>query len=161
MGVIKNVLAITGGIAILGYATKSAAEKLISNVVVQAGQPQLDNTPFSQGYFKLDLPVSIANYNPFPLGIDYFAGVIKYGEITLSNVSLPFGLWVNANDSTIINLNIDIPINTVFNDIANLINSGNIFGAILNKITLNGEIKVLGSIASTTIPLNNITIPII
>lgn len=161
MSAAKNALAITGGIAILSILGKSLAEKIASNIKVQAGQPILSSNPLSDGFLKTNVPITIENHNPFPIGVDSFRGIVSYGGLTLANVSLPVGLYVEAGGVERIVLNLDIPIQRVLTDTAQLINSGNIFDAFINKIMLNGYVKVLGNYTNTTIPLNNIPLPII
>ena len=161
MATTKNALAIVGGLAIGAYFIKSAADKVIANVIVTPGTPQIDNTPFASGYIKVDLPITIENKNGFGLSTEYFAGLIKYGELTLGNVSALAPMAIPAGTSRTINLDFDIPVQSVVNDVAALLQSGNIFNALLNTITLNGYLQVQGNITKVPIPLNNISIPIV
>lgn len=158
----KNILAITGGITIGALVLKSIADKIISNVEITNGIPQIDNTPFLNGDFRVNIPVIIKNRNPFPLGVDALNGVIKYGQITLSKIAIPYGFSVDANSESVFNLDMDIPIQTVFQDVAALINGGNIFNALLNKITLtDGEVSLFSNYVHVRIPLREIPIPIV
>lgn len=157
----KNLLAVTGGVAIMGAMGYTLVQKLISNVIIDTGNPTIDNTPFANGYLRTDVPLTITNNNSFDIGISSFFGRVNYGIVDLASVSMPFGFSVPAGTTRIIKLNMDIPIVSVLNDISQLIVQGNVFDAILNKIELNGTIVVKGRLAKVKIPLENISIPIV
>ena len=157
----KNALAVTGGLAILGGLGYALANKLISNVYIDVGNPTIDNTPFMDGYLKTNVPITIINNNVFGIGITSFYGRVNYGMLDLADVSMPFGFSVPAGTQRVVELNMDIPINEVLSDISALIQNGSVFDAILNKIELNGTVIVKGRLAKARIPLENISIPII
>lgn len=167
--VIKTGLAVVGGVAILAYGAKQAALAIINNIEVLPGNPQLDSTlpptsiidPNAETYIRLDLPVTITNNNAFPLGVDWFMGVVKYGQLTLTNVNLPYGLFVPSGQTVTITLDVDVPVKRVVQDIQALIQQGNIFNALINKVTLSGSLQVTGNLTKIPIPLDNIAIPIV
>jgi len=160
-GMGKNVLAVTGGIAILGGIGYVVANKLISNVFLDVGNPSMDNTPFANGYLRTNVPLTITNNNVFPIGISSFFGRVNYGMLDLADVSIPFGFSVPSGATRVVELNMDIPIAEVLTDIGALIQNGSVFNAILNKIELNGTVIVKGRFAKARIPLENIAIPIV
>ena len=157
----KNVLAITGGLAIMGGLGYALVNKLITNVYVDVGNPSVDSTPFVNGYLKTKVPLTITNNNVFDIGITSFFGRVNYGIVDLADVSIPFGFSVPSGSTRLVELNMDIPITEVLTDIGALIQDGNIFNAILNKIELNGTVVVKGRFAKAKIPLENIAIPIV
>lgn len=157
----KNILALTGAGAIVYLVTKSTIDQFISNIVVTAGNPSVDSTPFSNGYIHTTVPVTITNNNIFPIGIKSFFGRVSYGQLSLADVSLPVGFYVPSGSTRQIALDMDIPVLTITNDIANLIQQGDVWNAIMNKITLNGVLHLYGNFTNIPIPLNNIVIPIL
>jgi LEA14-like dessication related protein len=157
----KTVLAGVGVIALGAVVVGGAAAAIIKNVIVTNGNPSIDNTAFSSGYLQTNVPVQIKNNNPFPIGIEYFHGVVTFGQVTLARVALPQGFTVGAGSTLIFDLDMDIPVERVANDISNLIAQGNIFNAILNKIELTGKLQVKGNFTNVPIPLNRIAIPIV
>jgi LEA14-like dessication related protein len=156
-----KVLAVVGGLSIGAFLLKQAADKILSNIIVTVGTPQLDSSPFADGYLKSDVPVTIENYNPFPLGLEYFAGRVNYGELKLTNISILTPISIPANSTRTITLDLDIPIQSVLNDVIGLLQGGSIFSALINPITLNGALQVQGNISQIPIPLNDIRIPIV
>lgn len=158
----KNGLAIVGGLAILGAFAVKAVNVITSNIKVSASSPSLDFTNYSSylgnSIIPLDVTVTIENSNPFPLGIQNFFGVVKYGSITLSNVSIPYGLYIPSNSVQSFLLNVDLPIEKIINDIAS---QNNIWNAILNRIELSGTVRVGARGYNINIPLDRIAIPIV
>jgi hypothetical protein len=159
--VVRNTLAVAGGLAVIALVLKGAADKIIENIEVVPGQPQLDSTPFYNGFLMADVPVTITNKNPFPLGLKYFRGLVSFGKVRLANISIDTPFSVPSGGTLTITLNMDIPIGQVMGDIGDLLLGGNIFDAILNKILLNGELQVQGNFTNVPIPLENISIPIV
>jgi len=157
----KNVLAIVGGISIAALILKQAADNLLQNVIVTLGNPQMDSTPFAQGFLKVDVPVTIENRNPIPLGLKYFRGVVTYGQVRLSNVSIDTPFTVPPGGTRTINLNMDIPIDKVLNDLVGLFENGNVWNALLNKIELNGQLQIQGNFTDIPLPITGIAIPIV
>lgn len=158
----KTVLAVVGGLALVGYAATVAASSIIDNIDYEVGKPTLDSQtpptgPNGEVYARIQLPISITNRNAVGLGIDSFSGVVSYGLITLAQIAIPYQVWLAAGQTTIINIDINIPINVVMNDIAAAVSSGNILSTIMNKIYLNGEVNIGG----LTIPIAQTAIPII
>lgn len=154
-------LAIFGGLALLGMGVQKAIEKIISNVTVIPGNPSMDNTPFANGYIRTNIPLTITNSNPFPIGVNSFFGDISYGDLLLGQVNLPVGFHVPSGSTRIVGLNFNIPIAKVTSDLLLLIQQGDVFNAILNTIELNGIIQLSGNFLNAPIYLNNIKIPIV
>ena len=161
MSAIKNGLAVAGGVALFTSFLKGAANKIKNNIIATNGIPQIDLQEYVQGYLLLDMPVTITNHNPFSIGVDSFQGRVSYGALTLTDVALPYGFYIEAGKTQTFNLDINIPLQQVGNDLAALINNGNIFNALLNKLTLNGKVMILGNYTAIEIPLENIVIPIL
>ena len=157
----KNLLAITGGVAVVGSLGYLLVQKLVSNIKVDVGNPTIDTTPFLNGYLRTNVPLVVTNNNYFDIGITSFFGKVNYGLVDIANVSIPYGFSIPAKTTKTVTLNMDIPIAEVLNDIGLLISNGSVFDAILNKIELNGSILIKGRVAQAKIPLNNITIPIV
>lgn len=157
----KTALAIAGAGAIAYFILRSAADKVLANIKIDIGNPQMDNTPFLSGAVQVDVPVSIQNNNSFALDIQSFYGVVSYGDITLSNVSIPIGFIVASASQKTITLDMNIPINTVLNDVIAAIQSGNIFNTLINKLYLTGALAVNTPAGAITIPLNRVAIPIV
>lgn len=157
----KTVLAIVGAGAIGYTIVKTAADKLRENVIFSIGMPVLDNSNFEHGFIKVRLPVVITNHNIFSIDVNSFFGVVRYGNVRLSNVTIPVGFVLVPHQTKTITLNLDIPINAVMNDVINEIQQGSIFNTLLNKIYLSGAISIKTDITSVSIPLENIPIPII
>lgn len=160
-GIATKGLAIFGGLALLGIGVKKTIEKIISNVTITPGNPSMDNTPFHNGYIRTNIPLSITNNNPFPIGVNSFFGQITYGEVLLGDVALPVGFHVPSGTTRVIGMSFNIPIAKVTGDILLLIQEGDIFNAILNTIELNGIIQLSGNFLNAPIPLHNIKIPIV
>ena len=156
----KTVFAVGGGVALVAYLAKKTIDNIVSNVVIELGVPQLDNTPFAQGYINLDVPVTITNNNPFPINVKYFHGLVTYGPIALANISFPVGFSLPAGLTKTINLDMAIPITQVFNDVLDELASGNIWDVVLNKIYLNGTLQLHGNFTNVPIQLEQIPIPI-
>ncbi len=163
-----KVLAGVGILALIGAAASSAVAAILDNINVATGNAQLDyNTPplnpiTGEIYVRVDLPVIITNSNPFPLGVGGFSGIIKYGEIVLTTVSLPYGgLWIGAGETKTILVNVDIPIKRVIEDFNNALTSGNLLNVFLNKVLLSGTISLTGDSTSVTFPIENIAIPVV
>lgn len=156
----KNILAATGAVAIIALVLNETAKKLIANVIITPGTPQMDNTPFAQGFIKVDVPVTIQNLNPMPIGLKYFFGNVTYGDLTLSEVSIPTAFSIPSGATRTINLDMDIPINTVLGDITTIIAQGNWWNAVLNKIELNGTLQVQGNFTNIPINIDRIAIPL-
>ena len=154
-------LAIVGGLAILGLGAKVAVDKIISNVYVNPGNPSMDTTPYSNGYLRTDVPLTITNNNAFPIGVRSFFGNVTYGQLMLGEVALPVGFHVPSGSTRIVNLDFNIPIQQVMTQVLSLIQQGDVFNAILNKIELNGVVTLSGNFLNAQIPLNNIAIPIV
>jgi LEA14-like dessication related protein len=154
-------LAIVGGLAILGLGAKVAIDKIISNVYVNPGNPAMDNTPFANGYLRTDVPLTITNQNAFPIGVRSFFGNVTYGEVLLGEVALPVGFHVPSGSTRIVNLDFNIPIQQVMAQVLALIQQGDVFNAVLNKIELNGVVVLSGNFLNAQIPLHNIAIPIV
>jgi hypothetical protein len=157
----KNLLAITGGVAVVGSLGYLLVQKLVANVKVDVGNPTIDTTPFLNGYLRTNVPLVVTNNNYFDIGITSFFGKVNYGQLDIANVSIPYGFTIPSKTTNTVTLNMDIPILEVLNDIGLLISNGSVFDAILNKIELNGSILIKGRVAQAKIPLNNITIPIV
>lgn len=157
----KTVLAIGGGLALIGYLAKLSVDKIIENLDVQIGNPQFDSSIFDDGFIKVDIPVIISNQNPFAVNVKYFFGVVKYGDITLANVSLPIQFSVAPGTTKTINLDMDIPIFTVLDDLLSELGGGNILDVFLNKIYLSGKLQLMGNFVDVPIQLDKISIPIV
>lgn len=156
----KNVLAVVTVLALVALAAKKAVDAIIANIKVTPGMPVLDSTPFLDSQLRTDVPIVIQNDNPFPLSIVNFFGVVSYGRLTLARVNLPYGFYVPGNSVRTIVLNMDIPIDRVISDTALLIQQGNIWDALLNRIELSGAVAVGGGGYSFTIPIDRVAIPI-
>ena len=167
-GLVTKGLALVGVAALVATAAKKAVDAIIANVHVSSGNPVLDyNTPPTnpiipnEVYARIDLPITVTNNNIFPLGVNSFGGVVKYGNITLTTVALPYGIWVPSGGTITVTVDVDIPIKRVYDDMAAAFSSGNILNVVLNKILLSGVVDVVGNGTGVSIPLNNIAIPII
>jgi len=158
---IYRILSVVGAGAIVSSVIKKGGEKVADNITVSVGTPIIDKSLFTNGSINLKLPISIENKNIIPIGVSSFSGVVSYGAVTLSNVSLPTGFYINPNDSDTITLNIAIPIQKVLNDLSNVVSSGNLFNALLNKIYLNGSINMKYNGVNLSIPIESVEIPII
>ena len=158
----KTIFAIGGGIALLALLAKATIDRIIDNIIIDIGTPQLDSTPFSDGFIRVDVPVIITNNNPFPINVKYFFGVVKYGNITLANVNFPIGFSIAPGMVKTINLDLDVPISTVLTDLSALLTSNtSLLDALLNKIYLSGKLQLVGNFTNVPISLDNIPIPII
>lgn len=149
-------------------AGKSAIDAIIANVHVSSGNPRLDYNTLptnplipNEVYVRIDLPITVTNNNIFPLGVNSFNGVIKYGSVTLTTVGLPYGIWVPSGGTVTVTVDVDIPLRQVYNDMSVALANGNILSVALNKILLSGTVNVTGNGTGVSIPLNNISIPII
>lgn len=156
----KNILAATGAVAIIALVLNETAKKLIANIIITPGTPQMDSTPFAQGFIKVDVPITIENLNPMPIGLKYFYGTVTFGDLTLSQVSIPTAFTIPSGATRTINLDMDIPILKVLGDITALFEQGNIWDAVLNKIELNGTLQVQGNFTNIPISIDRIAIPI-
>lgn len=161
MAVVTNTLALVGIAALLASAADAAKNVIVSNIVVTSGIPQIDMQDYHVGYINFNLPVTIKNYNYFPLAIDYFKGTVSYGLLNLTDVELPFGLYIESGGQKTINLEVDVPIVGLGQNIADLIEQGNIFSAIINQLKLNGYILLLGNYQSVRFELKDVVIPLI
>jgi len=160
-GIATKGLAVFGGLALIGIGVSKAVEKIISNVTISPGNPSMDNTPFANGYIRTNIPISITNENPFPIGVKSFFGDITYGTVLLGKVALPVGFHVPSGTTRVVGLNFNIPVSQVIEDVLLLIQQGDVFNAILNTIELNGVIQLSGNFLNAPIPLNHIKIPIV
>jgi LEA14-like dessication related protein len=167
-GIVTKGLAFVGVAALLVGAGNAVVNAIIANVAVSAGNPRLDfNTPAidplnpNEVFVRVDLPITVTNDNVFPLGVNSFEGVIKYGNITLTTIGLPYGIWVPAGGTITVNVDVDIPLRRVYDDLAIAIANGNILNTLLNKITLSGTVHVVGKGTGVSIPLTDIAIPIV
>jgi hypothetical protein len=167
-GAVTKGLAVVGVAALFVGAGKAAIDAIIANVSVSSGNPVLDyNTPAidpnnpNEVFVRVDLPITVSNQNPFPLGVSSFNGVIKYGNITLTSVGLPYGIRVPSGGTITVNVDVDIPLKRVYDDIAAAIAAGDILNTFLNKIMLSGVVHVTGKGRGISIPLENIAIPIV
>ncbi len=158
---IYRILSVVGAGAILSSVIKKGGEKVANNITVSVGTPIIDKALFTNGSINLKLPISIENKNIIPIGVSSFSGVVSYGTVTLSNVSLPTGFFIEAESSDTITLNINIPIQKVLNDLNNIVSSGNLFNALLNKIYLNGSINMKYNGVNLSIPIESVEIPIL
>lgn len=161
----KELLSIVG-IGSIGYFVfNSIKNTLVNNVIINLGNPTLDNQFFSNGYFKLDVPIYITNNNIFDISFAYFTGYVTYGNIKLADVSIPYNFSIPNNTTRQFNLNADIPIVSVMNDLVNAItyvsNGGSIFDLLINKIELTGTIVLKSGTMQFPINLDKIAIPIV
>lgn len=157
----KTVFAIGGGLALIGLMAKQAIDTIIKNVIISIGTPQMDSTPFVDGFIRTDIPIIITNNNPFPINVKYFFGLVKYGKIRLANVNFPIGFSIPPGTTKTINLDMDIPIQMVFDDMLQAIQGGNILDTLLNKIYLDGTLQLHGNFTNVPIQLEQIAIPIV
>lgn len=163
----KTVLAFIGGAAIVGALAYKAIQVIIGNIKIVPGTPVLDTSIYNllpapgttYNTMNLDVPIFIENKNPFPLAINNFFGSVYYGKIILTRVTLPNGIYVPANSSTTINLNLDIPIDAVINDVANAAGQG-ILNVLLNRIELVGSVRIGAKGYNLQYKLDRIPIPI-
>ena len=161
----KNLLSIIG-IGSVGYFVfNSIKNTLVNNVIIQLGNPELDKQFFSDGFFKLDVPIYITNNNIFDISFAYFTGYVTYGNIKLANVSIPYNFSIPNGTTRQFNLNTDIPITSVMADLSNAIQyvlqGGSIFDLLINRIELTGTIVLNSGRISVPIPLDRIPIPIV
>lgn len=164
--VVTYSLAAVGVVALGVIAAQKALEAIQKNISVDVGNPNIDmntqpyNAVTGETYVRLDLPVTISNYNIFPLGARYFYGTIKYGNLTLTEVNLPYGLWVPSGGTVTITIDVDIPVRRVLDDIYYIAQNSNILDALINKVKLSGKLDLYGNMTNIPIPLNDIVIPI-
>jgi LEA14-like dessication related protein len=156
----KTILALIGVGAIVAGIGAKAIALIIANIKTTAGSPVPDYANFNNGFIALDVPVAIENKNPFPIGIQNFFGVVHYGDLTLSNISLPLGIYVPAYSSQTVVLNLDIPVQEVVQDIGLLVQQGNIWNALINRLELDGSVRVGAKGYSFVIYLEKIAIPL-
>lgn len=157
----KTILAGVGVIAIFLLMAQKAIAAIVANIKVTPGTPVLDSQPFLDNHIRTDVPIVIENNNPFPLSIINFFGMVSYGQLTLARVTLPQGFYVPANSVSTIVLNMDIPIQQVVSDTALIIQQGDIWNALMNRIELSGSVAVGGGGYSFTIPIDRVAIPIV
>ncbi|MGH1339282.1 MAG: LEA type 2 family protein [Aureispira sp.] len=159
------------GLALVGVASmvyaggQSAANAALSNIKVTTGTPSVDTSTSPIGangeiYARVDLPLIVENKNPFALSADYFSGVVKYGNITLTQVSSNNGIYVGANATKTIVLDIDVPTRRVFQDAQQAMQSGNWYATLVNRILFTGTVRLSALGQSVNIPLEDIPIPI-
>lgn len=163
---------IVGGLAAIGVAAiavaagNAALEAIKNNISFSVGMPSVDMTtqPINpipgESYVRLDLPITITNNNVFPVGAQYFFGVVKYGSITLTEVNLPYGLWVPAGQTVTITLDVDIPVKRVLDDLYGIAQGGNLFNALINKVKLSGVFNLYGNLTNIPIEIKDLEIPI-
>jgi LEA14-like dessication related protein len=157
----KTILAAIGVFSIIGLAAYQAILAIIANIKVVPGNPSLDSQFFADGFIQTSVPITIENNNPFPLAIVNFFGVVNYGQLRLANVALPVGFYVPANSVKTIILDLDIPVESVVQDTVLLIQQGDVWNALLNRVELTGSIALGGGGHSFSIPLNRVAIPIV
>lgn len=157
----KTILAAIGVFSIIGLAAYQAILAIIANIKVTPGNPSLDSNFFADGFIQTSVPITIENNNPFPLAIVNFFGVVNYGQLRLANVALPVGFYVPANGVKTIILDLDIPVESVVQDTVLLIQQGDVWNALLNRVELTGSIALGGGGHSFSIPLNRVAIPIV
>lgn len=157
----KTILAAIGVFSIIGLAAYQAILAIIANIKVVPGNPSLDSQFFADGFIQTSVPITIENNNPFPLAIVNFFGVVNYGQLRLANVALPGGFYVPANSVKTIILDLDIPVESVVQDTVLLIQQGDVWNALLNRVELTGSIALGGGGHSFSIPLNRVAIPIV
>lgn len=164
--IVVGGLAVVGVAALAAMAANAALEAIKKNISFEVGMPSLDMSPQTinpvpgESYVRLDLPVEITNNNIFPIGAQYFFGVVKYGSITLTEVNLPYGLWIPSAQTVTITIDIDIPVKRVLDDLYAIAQNGNIFNALINKIKLSGVFNLYGNLTQIPIEIKDLEIPI-
>jgi hypothetical protein len=147
------------GAIVAGIGAKAIA-MIIANIKTTAGSPVPDYANFNNGFIALDVPVIIENGNPFPIGVQNFFGVVSYGNLTLSKISLPMGIYVPAYSTQTVVLNLDIPVEQVVQDVGLLVQQGNIWNALINRLELDGSVREGAKGYSFVIYLEKIAIPL-
>jgi len=156
----KTILALIGVGAIVAGIGAKAIAIITANIKTNPGSPVPDYANFNNGFIALDVPIVIENANPFPIGIQNFFGIVNYGNLTLSRVSIPTGLYVPAYSTQTIVLNLDIPVQEVIQDVGLLVQQGNIWNALINRLELDGSVRIGAKGYSFIIPLEKIAIPL-
>lgn len=164
--IVVGALAAVGVASLAAMAAKTALEAIKNNISFQVGMPSIDmsiqaiNPIPGETYVRLDLPVELTNNNIFPIGAQYFFGVVKYGNLTLTEVNLPYGLWVPSGQTVTITIDVDIPVKRVLDDLYGIAQNGNIFNALINKIKLSGVFNLYGNLTQIPIEIKDLEIPI-
>ena len=103
---------------------------------IAVGQVHLQNFKFSTTGIAFKLFVEIKNSSPVTLPVESFKGFIKFGDNTLTDISLQNPEVIAANSVVDIPFNINIPFNELSSTIVSVFQSGN--G--LNDLYLEGTL---------------------
>lgn len=160
-----KILAAVGVVSLVIQGGRSAATAILDNIKATTGTASLDVSTSPIGangeiYARIDIPLTVENGNPFPLMADHLSGVVKYGSLTLTEIRATKNLYVPANSSATIILDIDVPTRRVFQDIQQAMQGGNWYGTLVNRILFSGTVRLSGLGRSISFPLTDIPIPI-
>ncbi len=157
----KNVLAVTGAASLAFVAIRATINEFVSRVQILPGNPQIDTTPYTNGFIQTTVPLTITNNNFFPIGVKNFFGNVTYGQTHVANVSLNVGFYIPPGATRQVALNMDIPVLSIINDVTLQIQNGTIWDAVLNKLRLNGILTLYGNNINLPVKLSDIIIPIV
>jgi hypothetical protein len=153
----KNILAAAGIFFIAKFVVDKIVSGAFSNVRINFGAPTFDFSGLLQNPATINvrLPMNIINGNYIGVNVTNFQGGIYYGNILLSNVSIPTTGQIPANGQTTIYLNLQINAMQVINDVIASLNQTGTYSTLVNVIRLRGvlETSILRIPVDTTISI--------
>lgn len=131
------------GLGALAYLGKQAYQ-VLDGITVEMQQAQVRGVSGgSNPQLHVVLPVQVGNDNIFGVTITKLEGGVFYGGVELSRVRLN-RVAIAPNKTTLLPLEINVPLRGVYNDVSNIISSGNLLSALINPITFKGTLYVAG-----------------
>ncbi len=140
--VVVGGLAIFGAITIAQAAGEAALNGFIEGIEYTTGKAKTSLADIGNGNVSIEVPVTILNTNAFGVSIDKFIGAVYYGAVYLSAVHIPSSFRLIPNEAVEIKLKFIVNINKTVQGVFGAASNG--LSSVLEKITLKGNIYVLG-----------------
>jgi hypothetical protein len=161
-----KILVGAGVLALVAMGASAAASAALGNIDFTIGTPVPDTSTSPIGangeiYLRVDLPITVQNANPFPIGASGLSGVVTYGNIVLAQISDNNGIYIASNSTHTIKINIDVPTQQLFRDMQQAIQNQGLFGALANVVFFNGKVMFSGLGQTVSFPITNVPIPVI
>lgn len=140
---IEKILAWIGGFFLAKMAVEQLVSAAFNRVQYEFGNPSVNmqGLGLNPPTVRVNLPMTITNNNSVGLQVTNLVGSLYYGNVKLSDVTIPAPANIPANGAGQINLAFDVQALNVLNDIFLSLNQTGTYSTLVNVLKLKGNLE--------------------
>jgi len=139
----ERIFAIAGIVFLGKFVVDQVVKMVYNRIQYTFGRPSVDFSQllYSPPNIRVTLPMNVKNNNPIAVTVTQFTGELFYGNIKLSNISIPAPANIPANGTGTLYLTFNVQALQLINDVVSSITTTGSYTTLVNVMKLRGTLE--------------------